>query len=308
MALAAGNGTLRPADDPASAAALLLADEYRRLSQAKLFYVTEDITTLILHTARSVKDHWDVRPHDVPSLNGFVHFGRPMAEYIREDGATVQIVALSWGPTDLMNSPDAGLWLTFWSATDYPAAEAALRNLGAGHAEAARLARIHQAELTWDNEIYLPWGKSEPTVRESGVRLANPSKMSATKTTLEWLPVVIAAWLFCLPNSFTEVKENPVPKSLRRRTERAGLDSSPVRVVSVSRKPRSRSPSRGTGESGRTVGVQFPVAPFVRWQACGPGWEDRRRRIVAGHWRGPVGAPVRIGKTVNLVDTPIDRS
>ncbi|MEU4670498.1 hypothetical protein AB0F91_21545 [Amycolatopsis sp. NPDC023774] len=295
---------MRPDGDSVSAAARLLTDEHQRLSQAKLFYVTEDITKLVLHAARSVKDHWDVRLHDVPSLTGFIHFGHPMAEYVRDDGAVVRIVAMSWGPTDLMNSPDAGLWLSFWSVTDYPSAEAYLRNLGAGRAEAPRLARVQHAELTWDNEIYLPWGKSEATLHASGVRLADPSKMSAAKTTLDWLPVVIAAWLFCLPNSFTEVDEAHLPRSLRRRAERAGVDTSPVRVVSVSRKPRALTVSRSTGESGRTLGVQFPVSPFVRWQACGPGWQDRRRRIGAGRWRGPVDAPVRIGKTVTWSTRP----
>jgi len=307
MAMQKGLGTIRPAANSWEAAALLLRDEHQRLSRAKLFCFTAEITQLVQHAARSVADHWTVEPEELPALTGFAVFPAPLAMYTRIDGVEEPIVAFSWGPTDLMGSPEEGVWITFWAATDYAAVERELRNTGLHGSKAAQFARRLHAELTWDNEIYLPFGcASAPELPSptSAPRLADSHSIVAAQSTASWLSVVIAAWLFCQPNSFTVAEDEHLPRTLRRRAERAGLDASPVRVVSVSRMRRSAR-SRPTEPSGRTVGVRFPIGPFVRQQAYGPGHQLRKRKLVAGHWRGPVDAPIRIGKTVNLVDRPL---
>ncbi|WP_410599801.1 hypothetical protein [Amycolatopsis sp. lyj-90] len=299
-----GRGTLRPIGDPDIGAELMLADEYRRLHQAQLFYVTSDITPLVQHAARNLHDHWDIEPQDLPALTGFMLFAEPLATYTREDGKNVDIVAVSWGETTLISHPGGGIWLTFWSATDFAVVIAKLREAGFPTAESTRLAHAQNAELTWDNEIYMPWGATHAVVpEESGGRALDPTKVAAAKTTIDWLRVVHAGWIFCQPNGFTEVSDEHLPKTLRKRSERAGHSTDPVRVLSVSRKTPSR-PARAPEPSGRTVGVRFPVAPFLRRQAYGPSHSLRRWKVVSGHWRGPADAPVRIGKKVNLIDTP----
>ncbi|UUV29898.1 hypothetical protein NQK81_34825 [Amycolatopsis roodepoortensis] len=299
-----GRGTLRPVGDPDIGAELMLADEYRRLHQARLFYVTSDITPLVHHAARNLRDRWDIEPQDLPALTGFMLFAEPLATYAREDGKEVAIVAVSWGETTLISHPDGGLWLTFWSATDFAAVIAKFRAVGFPSAEATRLAHTQNAELTWDNEIYMPWGATQAVVPdEPGGRSLDPTKVAAAKTTIDWLRVVHAGWIFCQPNGFTEVTDEHLPKTLRKRSARAGHSTDPVRVLSVSRKTPPR-PARAFEPTGRTVGVRFPVAPFLRRQAYGPNHSLRRWKVVSGHWRGPADAPVRIGKKVNLVDTP----
>lgn len=308
VAMLNGLGTIRPVGNPGIAAALLLQDEHQRLSRAKMFYFTEDIAQLVQHAARSVTDQWEIEPEELPALTGFALFPTPLATYTRIDGANVPIVAFSWGPTDLIDDPSTGVWITFWSATDYSAVEKELRRAKLSAAEAARYARTLHAELTWDNEIYLPFGHTEaPVIADpaEGPRLIDPRVVVAGQTTTAWLPVVIAAWLFCRPNSFTVAEDEHLPRTMRRRAERAGLETSPVRVVSVSRTP-PRSATRPAEPSGRTVGVRYPVGPFVRRQAYGPGRQLRRRTLVAGHWRGPADAPIRIGKTVNLVNKRLE--
>lgn len=303
-----GRGTLRPVAEPEVGAELLLRDEHRRLSQAQLFYVTPEITELVRQSAPSLKDAWDIQPHDIPAVTGFMLFAEPMAEYTREDGKPVSIVAVSWGESALVQGTLAGLWITFWSVTDFAAITRLAHASGASAGEAMKLARAQHAELTWDNEIYMPWGASHPTFADGGTggRVIEPKRLAAAQSTIEWLQTVHAGWIYCLPNTLTETTEEHLPRMLRIRAERAGHHAAPVRVVSVSRRSRPRM-SNGENASGRTVGVRFPVAPFLRRQANGPGRSLRRWTPVAGHWRGPVDAPVQITKKVNLVDKPSAR-
>src|SRR5690242_3252939 len=64
-ALRRGRGTLRPITSPETGASLLLGDEHQRLSGAQLFYVTADITRLVRQAAPSLRDKWDIHPHDL---------------------------------------------------------------------------------------------------------------------------------------------------------------------------------------------------------------------------------------------------
>lgn len=308
-AMRKGRGTLRPDARPEVGAALLLADEFQRLHHAQLFYVTADITKLVRQAAPSLRDKWDIQPHDLPAPTGFMLFAEPMTEYTRADGKRIDIVAVSWGGTELVTSRSGGLWVSFWSATDFAAAKKGIRDQeGATPREAEILARRRYAELTWDNEIYLPWGATPPTIDKSAprVRTISPDTIAAAETTLTWLQTIHAGWIFCSPNTLTEATEEHLPRTQRLRSERAGHSASPVRVVSVRHRAASKSAKREE-PSGRTVSVRFPVAPFIRRQAYGPGRQLRKLTPVAGHWRGPIDAPVRITKKVNLVDTPVDR-
>ncbi|MEV7038357.1 hypothetical protein [Amycolatopsis sp. NPDC051061] len=303
-ALRQGRGTLRPITGPKVGASLLLEDEHRRLSGAQLFYVTADITRLVRQAAPSLRDKWDIQPYDLPAPTGFMLFAEPMAEYIREDGKRIDIVAVSWGGTELITSDTGGLWVTFWSVTDFAAITRLGRAAGARAAEAELLARQQNAELTWDNELYMPWGSTSVTVAPGPTGLAiDPTNIAAAETTIDWLQTVHAGWIFCTPNTLTETSEEHLPRTQRVRAERAGYRASPVRVVSVSRKTTPVA-ARSGEPSGRRVSVRFPVAPFIRRQAYGPGRRLRRLTPVAGHWRGPADAPVQITKKVNLVDAP----
>jgi len=82
-------------------------------------------------------------------------FAEPMAEYIRDtDGKRIDIVGVSWGGTELVTSETGGLWVTFWSVTDFAAIKSLARAAGATTRQAEMTARRQHAELTWDNEIY----------------------------------------------------------------------------------------------------------------------------------------------------------
>lgn len=308
-ALDAGLGTIRAGGHPAEGARLLLDDEFQRLRDASLYYVTPEVTELVHHASRNLTDKWDIQPEDLPSLYGFMVFGAPIAHYVRDDGATVPIVAVSWGETYLINSRDRGIWLTFWAVTDFDAITGLFRLSGFPAAEAARQARLQNAELTWDNEIYLPWDATKVATSNPNtlrrVRIFDPTAVTASVTTIDWLRVVHAGWIFCKPTSFTDVVQQHLPRKTARSAQRAGLAPRSVQVVSVSHKPKPQV-RRATDTGARTVGVRFPVGPFLRRQAYGPNWSLRRWKVVAGHWRGPEDGPVQISKKVNLVDSPPD--
>ncbi|MGC7096769.1 hypothetical protein ACPZ19_19010 [Amycolatopsis lurida] len=305
--LDAGRGTIRPGRTAEEGAELLLSDEVQRLSIASLYYVTPDVTELVQHASRNLSGKWDIQPEDLPSLTGFMVFGTPIAQYERDDGAIVPIVAVSWGETDLIESRASGIWLTFWAVTHFDAIAGLFRIAGLPAAKATQAARRQNAELTWDNEIYLPWNATRVATSDPNefrqARTFDPTAVTASVTTIDWLKMVFAGWIFCQPSSFTEVEQQHLSRKMMRRAERAGLTPASVRVVSVSRKQKARAVRR-TDPSGRTVGVRYLVGPFLRKQACGPNWSERRWTPVAGHWRGPEGAPVQISKKVNLVDSP----
>lgn len=303
--LASGKGTIRPVADPAKSAELLLADECRRLQEARLYYVTRDLVPLVEHAARNHRGRWDIQPHDLPAPSGFMVFAEPFASYVGDSGQRVDIVAASWGPSRMPSDglPD-GLWVTFWSTVDRQGIATLYReHSGLSYDEALREVLQQHAELAWDNEIYMPWGADEVVASDEDdqVRVIDPSTIAAARATIDWLRVLHAAWVFCQPNNFTDTLDSPLPRSMRRRAERSGHDSSPVRVVSV--RHRHGTASRPSSPSGRTLTVRFPVGPYMRRQAFGPGRRERRWQLVSGSWRGPVDAPVRIRPTVHLIDT-----
>ncbi|MFB9686593.1 hypothetical protein [Amycolatopsis plumensis] len=130
---------------PDLGARLLLEDEHQRLSRAQLFYVTADITRLVRQAAPSLKNHWDTQPQDIPAPTGFMLFAEPLADYVREDGKRIDVVAVSWGGTELFTSDTGGLWVTFWSATDFAPVKRLARSLGASAAEAELTAHQQNA-------------------------------------------------------------------------------------------------------------------------------------------------------------------
>ncbi|MFD2414813.1 hypothetical protein [Amycolatopsis pigmentata] len=106
-------------------AARLLEQERRRLAEAALFYVTEDMTRLALAAAETLPVH-NLHPEDVPAETGFVVFAEPIGSYLpdalpgtpsyvaTETSGMVTIAAASWGPLDGVLEGDPGVWITFW--------------------------------------------------------------------------------------------------------------------------------------------------------------------------------------------------
>lgn len=307
--LAAGKGTINPApQDPELAAEILISEEHARLATAQLYSVTADMTQVAV-TAGKKLPSWEVRPEDVPSDSGFMVFGEPIGQYAMDDGLdgrkTVSIVAVSWGPTFVVEAPERHLWLSFWSLTHH---ELGVRVLQEQLGFTYRLAREFQlllGDYTWDNEALL-------TFYSQGIRVAgvpesvDPSEVSIlSSTSASWVQTVRAAWLLMKRDGkrpITEVENVPLSKTVRRQLDREGMNSNAVRVVKLHGRHRVRIgvvPTRGY-----KVSVRSHVTGHVRWQpypsrkAIEPIWIEE-------HVRGPEGAPFKEKTTVvKVLDRP----
>src|SRR6184192_1958513 len=76
--LAHGRGTITLAGvDPGIAAAVLLAEERRRLRSARLYSITDEMTQICIAAGKKLPT-WEVRPEDVPSACGLMMFDAPI--------------------------------------------------------------------------------------------------------------------------------------------------------------------------------------------------------------------------------------
>ena len=311
-AVTAGQGTIIPlAPTPLDAALILHAEEAARLRSAELFVVDPGMTRQALAAGALLPD-WSVQPQDLPAENGFLVYDRPIG-HSRAGDLTVPIVACSWGPAPHFSPPTGAVWLTFWSAPN--------RDRFLDHVDRPRLgpsppspAKAPAAEwdfssdlppLWWDDESLVCWSAGKPDIPLSPRFIAteNVRGVIAKDATLPWIRTVLATWLLIAQPTIVEITQQVAPRPERRRAERAGHRLPPVRVVSIHRRARPASPT-GTGVSGRTVRVRFPVRGFWRDQPYGKGRALRRRTWISEHWRGPENAPVLERPTVTVVDTP----
>ncbi|GAA3459520.1 hypothetical protein ACFFSW_21315 [Saccharothrix longispora] len=268
-------GTLRPnTGDPARDARLLLEQERTRLAEAVLYYVTEDMTRLALAAATTLPVH-SFHPDDVPTESGFLVFAEPIAAYHPEPDPeqTVTIVAVSWGPlAAVVRGGQSGVWLTFWSMTDYEADAAWLHRQGVPLQQARARIRQVRAELTWDNEVALRYGASTLAVvdhHEHGTvvhkdRLDTPDGGWDTikDTTAAWAHIVRTTWLLMTQAGVVDIDEPHLPRSLRRRAERDSYNPHGVRVVRI--RHRGDVPARDDHAAAHDQRTYR-----VRWTVCG---------------------------------------
>jgi hypothetical protein len=220
------------------------------------------------------------RPNDLPSKIGLAVFAEPIAIYPAQEArrddlvdtlATTRggdqfrqltekiyddqarTVAVSWGPTTNPRWRAGGLWMSFSAVTNRTADDVL-----AGKPAAAARARGMLPPLTVDNEAAPAW-------RPEG---APPEEFMLTGTadqhgTLSWARLVFAAFQLAAQGNLAETEQQPVPRSERRRTERAGLPPRDVRIVRLRRS----------------------VAAACDAEQDGVGHEWRHRWVVRGHWR-----------------------
>lgn len=314
--LSRGRGTINPdPDNPARAAALLLDDERRRLSAAVLYSVTDEMTTIAVQAGRKLPT-WEIQPEHLPAPAGFMVFGKPIASYHNDEQfmdltgeATVEIVAVSWGPSGLVRHGDGHLWVTFWSNTDHESSIRTLRESGRSAEEARRVEYSSRADLTWDNEVLLNYGSAQIRIAGEPAAVDPADATLAAETTANWMQTVRATWLLCKTSAeskIADVTEEHLSRTIRRRAERAGhANTDAVRVVRVHpSRLHSREHKVADGRGGYKVTVQSYVTGHVRMQpypsrnAVEPIW-------IEPYLRGPAGAPFKTAPaTVHLLDRP----
>jgi hypothetical protein len=311
--LSTGRGTMTGfTDDVQQDATTLLEQERHRLSQAVLYYVTADMTRLALVAAETLPVH-SFHPQDVPAEYGFLVFAEPIAAYYPEGAAEVEsnvvtIVAVSWGPLTEAVPGQTGVWATFWSLTDYETEAQLLHEQGLPLSKARERVRQLRAELNWDNELSMGFGAESLAVvdhQDTG-SVVHAERIDTTTggweqvkdTTVAWGQILRAAWLLMTQPGVTDVEEQHLARTLRRRAEREGLNPAPVSVVRI--RHRENTPIQDEPAT-RTYHVRWTVRGHWRNQWY-PSRGEHRPVWINPHIKGPDGAPLHTSQTVHLLD------
>jgi hypothetical protein len=310
--LRTNTGTLRPrTGDLARDAEIMLDQEHMRLSSAVLYYVTEDMTRLARAAATTLPVH-SFHPQDVPAQYGFLVFGEPIAAYHPEPAPdeVVTIVAASWGPLDSLMPGPPGVWVTFWSMTDFEHDAALLHQHGVPLRQARDRVRALRAELTWDNEVTLRYGAAElavlrhrdtggPDVRTTDLDTDDGGWEQIRDTTVAWAHILRATWLLMTQTGVTDVDEHRLSRTVRRHAERQGYNPADIRVVRI--RHRDNIPTTSEPATERTYRVRWTVRGHWRNQWY-PSRNEHRPVWINPHIKGPENAPLRTGDTVHVLD------
>lgn len=315
--LAMGKGTLTPGTgDVRRDADILLQEEWSRLAGAVLYFVTEDMTRLAMVAAETLPVH-TFRPEDVPAERGFLVFAEPIAAYHGDSSPggllvpddVVTIVAVSWGPSASLVPHGRGVWVTFWSMTDYDAEARVLREHGVSAAEALRRVRQVRSELSWDHEAVMGYGATAVATVGDNRATLDVEALDTDRTgweqikgtTSAWGQIVRATWLLLTQSGVTDVEQLHVSRTVRRQAERAGYDLDGVRVVRV--RHRENTPAREESAGDRSYQVRWTVRGHWRNQWY-PARQEHRPVWINPHIKGPDDAPLKTGDTVHLLDGP----
>jgi hypothetical protein len=276
-ALASQRGTMPSmTGDLRSDAAQLLDQERERLMSAELFCVTGDMTRLALAAAETLPVH-SLHPEDVPARHGFIVFAEPIGAYQPDEphpemDHPVTIVAASWGPTEGVVPGRPGVWITFWSAIDNAREiPVIMKHRGITREKAGRLLRQTRGELDWDNEVITRFGADgiavvdqQPTgtqIHAEDFAKTHVGWDYVKNTTAAWAQIVRATWLLITQPGVTDVEEQPLSRTVRRRDEREGYNPSAVRVVRI--RDRADTPTREQ-DTHRNYRVRWTVRGLNR--------------------------------------------
>jgi hypothetical protein len=301
-AIRAGKQNLVPrASSPTRSAAILAADEIRRLAGAELFFVSAEMAELSVAAAKTLPA-FSLMPEDLPSPSGFIVFDKPFAVAhvdawhlpTREDQAPksgdVQVIAASWSHWTGGN-PDwdlGGIWITFFDDRDSTIESGiaeGIHGVAAGDVMRRVLPRVNL-----NNEVQAPFTRDPVDVSVGG---REPVPQSALPAGIHrWTAVLKSTWLL-MQQPITSVSPAATTRAARRRYAREDKPLPLVRVITL-RRPANPS---GSGQSDREYHHQWIVRGHWRQQWY-PSREVHRPVWIAPHVKGPEGAPILGGEKV----------
>jgi hypothetical protein len=288
------------------------------MQTARLYYVTAEMTAMSVHAGHKLPT-WNVYRDDLPSPSGFMAFASPIGSYrATEEGVDhlVDIVAVSWGPTTLTSDLSANCWITFWSATNPELSVEVMREKGFGYRQIREAVAATMPDLNWDNEVILSYNASDITLGGNGAPVDPADHTLVSEATVDWLQTVRAAWLMMKPKAskpVTEVTEQPLSRTTRKRLERDGYSGDaiePVRVVNIHtlHRPRRGPQQSSADDDARKWKVKTLVYPHIRWQPY-PSRGEIEPIVIGLHQRGRDDAPWSTNRdrgrnTVHQLDRP----
>jgi hypothetical protein len=249
------------------------------------------MTDLARHAAPQLPTH-NLYPHDVPSEFGFMVFEAPLAIYVNEEGREVEIVAVSWGPSDDPDwaGADGGVQFTFYS---HPAPVLPRAAFAHGAADMATLAFLTPLigtvpPLLPDNEAAWAFGELTGDVE------------IPEGTTAAWARIIRAAWRLMRQPLAQETTQRAA-RAARRRLARQGRPAPDIRVIHIRRRQHARGASPRHGRS-HEHDHQWWVGGHWRTYWCGPGRHRPEDRWIDPYLAGPEDKPVKGTERVKVWD------
>lgn len=258
--------------------------EHNAFTRGAMWWVTEDMVELIEAAANTVPMETVLTEDMIPADQvAFCVFPRPLVMTDAADSTkTVQVDAIVWGPVTLCDpddpdlAPYRGVTISFykWDAAEGPGGFP----LG-----------------------FVPLGRSDWPVgfAISGFAIDVGRRMEGyASAAIEDRRLLAAIWLLASQPGITDVDDVHMDRHARRRAERAGGTTAPVRVVRL--RQHHYDTHVPTGQHHRMT-VRTIVTGHWRQQPYGPGRQYRRPTWIAPHMRGPDDAPLRIRPTVKVL-------
>lgn len=290
--IASGRQFMKPAGSPVKGAAIISAEEVRRLAAAELFYVSADMTDLAI-AAGTTLPSFSLMPEDLPTPTGLIYFAKPIwtVDYENDDGTPAgssPIVAASWSywTGGIREWVHGGIWVTWYAERDVIIDTGqALGLIGKREGEVLRRAA---SRLLIDNESQCPFSPDPiPTVDQTGRVIESFADADGLA---RWLGTLKTAWLL-MNQPVASVSDAQFDRAARRRMPK-GQEPPRVRVITL-RRPAGSS----HGESDREYHHQWIVRGHWRQQWY-PARQVHRPVWIAPHVKGPEGAPMLGGEKV----------
>lgn len=251
------------------AASALRGVEIVKLEQAELFYVSPEMTDLVVEASRTLPE-FDLAREDLPSRVGLMVFGKCPDPADEGTGSRFGgFHAVSWCP-DPVRPRGAVAGAAYYDRS----LAAPVINAGSKRRDARKepaLIYAHGSEFLW--------------------QYAAPASHEG-----EWCvfqAAVRSAWLL-MQQKLTRTTEVLPDRATRRRASRTGREPGRVRIIEL----RRSDSSRPAGMSEREYHHQWIVRGHWRQQACGPERSRRKPTWIAPHIKGPEGAPMLGGEKV----------
>lgn len=276
---------VRQAIDRVSAAVSEMADDSAALRDASMYWVSRDMVGVV-HDAATGLPEWTPAAA-IPAPTGLLCWARPVGE-------------VPYGP----GAESGGGHSVTWDATFWRTRSDGLLQL----VPASRLARDPELETPFEmwSPVYpahsILLNPAQPRTREAAgdpaaqpfVSIVGAAWLLMSQTNVSSLRVIDSA-----PSARDEVGPDDREADPVDRAPDAAADTrrpyAPSAVTLVELRPRSANQEkahRGRRSGSDTRTHRWPVAPFWRQQACGPGWSQRKPVYVVEHERGPRDAPL----------------
>lgn len=259
------------------------------LPQADLWWVTEDMTSLIQHSAATLPET-TLTEDLIPAYSGLVVFARSLMGTQYDSGEPISTDAMTWVAGRHRRTDEPGVVIMSYHFV---------------HA-GDRIGNTEHGFKTVDRDFWSPTGTTTWTIGSDTEAVGfegfegDDLRAASLAEDRRW---VAATWLLA-SQPLTSSVVHRAERFVARRSQRANV-ASDVRVVDLRPRPRAESGTEHEG-SRRDHDHRWLVAGpngdgFWRQQACGPHHSERRPTWIEPYVAGPEDKPLKVRETVRVL-------